>query len=291
MADIGSRLRQARQRRELSLRDIANATKISIRALTAIEKNEFGRLPGGVFRRAYVRAFAAEVGLDADELVREYRSRFEPEAEPVADRQPVRGTGWNGRALGLGGLAAGAFACVWLLAGGLLLSGPSPVPPVLPDEKLILNEPATGLADTTESIAESEGVAPSFATAAADTHGAAFRLEMQFTRWCWVSAAADGERVLYRLMRPGEKTLLEARRAITLRLGDASAVIYSVNGATGQSLGGRGEAVTVLISSDGLDRLQVEPAGEHPDDTSDAGLSPRPGRHGHEAIRPRESAV
>jgi transcriptional regulator with XRE-family HTH domain len=290
MADIGSRLRQARQRRELSLRDIANATKISMRALTAIEQNEFGRLPGGVFSRAYVRAFAAEVGLDADELVREYRSRFEP--EPVADRQPVHGAGWDGRALGLGGIAAGALACVGLLAGGLLLlSGPRTVPPVLPDERLVLNQPATGLAGTTESIADSEGVAPSLATPVADTHEAALRLEMQFTGWCWVSAAADGERVLYRLMRPGEKTLLEARRAITLRLGDASAVIYSVNGATGQSLGGRGEPVSVLISSDGLDHVQVEPASEHPDDSADARLSPRPARSGHEANRRRESAV
>ena len=91
--DIGSLLRQARETRGLTLRDIATTTKISMAALGAIERNDFARLPGGVFRRAYVKAFAAEVGLNADELVREYRERFEtePPAEP-----PVRhGAAWN----------------------------------------------------------------------------------------------------------------------------------------------------------------------------------------------------
>ena len=70
--DIGSRLRQAREQRGLTLRDIATTTKISMTALAAIEHNDFACLPSGVFRRAFVRAFATEVGLNADELAREY---------------------------------------------------------------------------------------------------------------------------------------------------------------------------------------------------------------------------
>lgn len=79
--DIGFRLRQARETRGLTLRDIAASTKISMTALVAMEHNDFARLPGGVFRKAYVKAFAAEVGLNPDELAREYRDRFE--AEPA----------------------------------------------------------------------------------------------------------------------------------------------------------------------------------------------------------------
>jgi cytoskeletal protein RodZ len=71
--DMGSRLRQAREQRGLTLRDVARTTKISMSVLVAIEHNDFARLPGGAFRRAYVRAFAAEVGLNGDELARECR--------------------------------------------------------------------------------------------------------------------------------------------------------------------------------------------------------------------------
>jgi len=66
--DIGSHIRQAREHRGLTIRDIANTRSISTAALNAIEHNDFARLSDRVFRRAYVRAFATEVGLGADGL-------------------------------------------------------------------------------------------------------------------------------------------------------------------------------------------------------------------------------
>lgn len=79
-SDLGARLRTARESRGLTVADIAAATKISPTALVAIERGEFERLPGGVFRRGYLRAFAGEVGLDADDIVDEFQRRFEPPA-------------------------------------------------------------------------------------------------------------------------------------------------------------------------------------------------------------------
>jgi len=62
--DFGGSLRAARERRGLSLRQIANATKISMITLEALERNDIARLPGGIFTRAFVRSYALEVGLD-----------------------------------------------------------------------------------------------------------------------------------------------------------------------------------------------------------------------------------
>jgi cytoskeletal protein RodZ len=67
----------------LSVSDVADTTKISIAAIRAMERNDFGRLPGGVFSRAYLRAFADQVGLDGEELVREYCARSETVSPPV----------------------------------------------------------------------------------------------------------------------------------------------------------------------------------------------------------------
>ena len=248
-ADIGARLRRAREQRGLSLRDIASVTKISMMALKAIEQNEFGRLPGGLFRKAYVRAFADAVGLDADEVAREYRSSFEPES--VADMRPTHGRGWRDHA-NAQLVAAGALAGIGLLAAGLLVSRPAQPPQPPPERELIVNKPTTGPPDTTAPVADSDG--GSFAMAASEMGDPRFRLEMWFTGRCWVSAVSDGERVLYRLMRPGERALIEARREITVRIGDAGAVTYAVNGTPGQPLGRSGEVATVRISGDGLDR-------------------------------------
>src|ERR1700730_3128567 len=70
--DFGGNLRDAPERRGVSLRQIANATKISVAALEALERNDVSRLPGGIFSRAFVRSYALEVGLDPEETIQEF---------------------------------------------------------------------------------------------------------------------------------------------------------------------------------------------------------------------------
>ena len=74
--DFGARLRRAREGRGLSLRVIADATKISVRALEALERNDISQLPGGIFSRSFVRAYATEVGLDPEQTIGEFLTRF-----------------------------------------------------------------------------------------------------------------------------------------------------------------------------------------------------------------------
>src|SRR3954463_1570767 len=75
-ASFGSKLRQARERRGVSLRQIANATKISVAALEALERNDISRLPGGIFSRAFVRSYAVEVGLDPEKTIAHFVAAF-----------------------------------------------------------------------------------------------------------------------------------------------------------------------------------------------------------------------
>ena len=69
MSNLGSRLKQAREARGIDLREIAAATKISVTNLEALERNDFSRLPGGIFSRSFVRAYALAVDLDPDAAV------------------------------------------------------------------------------------------------------------------------------------------------------------------------------------------------------------------------------
>ncbi|MGH9311882.1 MAG: helix-turn-helix domain-containing protein, partial [Vicinamibacterales bacterium] len=79
MGDFGGKLRQARERRGVSLRQIAAATKISVGVLAALERNDLSKLPGGIFTRAFVRSYASEVGLDPDETIRDFMAEFPEE--------------------------------------------------------------------------------------------------------------------------------------------------------------------------------------------------------------------
>ena len=92
MSDLGARLKHARQTRGISLREIEGATKISVGALEALERHDYGRLPGGIFSRAFVRAYAREVGLDPEEAVHEFLvdfARWERETESQAKRPEI----------------------------------------------------------------------------------------------------------------------------------------------------------------------------------------------------------
>jgi cytoskeletal protein RodZ len=72
MSSFGVRLKKERESRKISLDEIANSTKISRRHLTELEEERFSELPGGVFNRGFVRAYARFLGLNEDELVAEY---------------------------------------------------------------------------------------------------------------------------------------------------------------------------------------------------------------------------
>jgi cytoskeleton protein RodZ len=72
MGEFGDKFRNAREKKELSLDDVSNVTKISARMLKAIEQEDFEQLPGGVFNKGFIRAYAKHLGLDGEEAVTDY---------------------------------------------------------------------------------------------------------------------------------------------------------------------------------------------------------------------------
>jgi len=71
-ASIGEQLRLAREERGIPLRDICAETRISVHYLEAIESNDYKRLPGGVFNRSFIKAYARCVGYDEREAIEGY---------------------------------------------------------------------------------------------------------------------------------------------------------------------------------------------------------------------------
>jgi len=86
MDDLGSQLKRARDERGMSLSEIANRTKISVTALEALERNDLSKLPGGIFGRAFVRAYAGELGLDPDKTVADFHVALEEAERRAAER-------------------------------------------------------------------------------------------------------------------------------------------------------------------------------------------------------------
>ncbi len=86
--DLGLVLRARREASGRTLREIADVTKLGVRTLDALERNQIERLPPGIFRRSVVRAYAREVGLDPEVILAAFLERHPDRLPP-----PGRHTG------------------------------------------------------------------------------------------------------------------------------------------------------------------------------------------------------
>ena len=84
-------LARFRKKAGVSLEDIAEETKISLRFLRAIEEEEFEKLPGGIFSTSYLRQYATAIGYDEAELLAHYDRKMNPPVPGVKTRQDANG--------------------------------------------------------------------------------------------------------------------------------------------------------------------------------------------------------
>jgi len=88
MSSFGETIKRERELRQISLREISEATKINLRYLDALERNDFRHLPGGVFNKGFVRAYAQFIGVDPEEMATAY---LEEEQRQLARAQRAGG--------------------------------------------------------------------------------------------------------------------------------------------------------------------------------------------------------
>jgi len=256
MEPLSARLKAAREARGRSLRDIAASTKISVTALEAVERNDFSRLPGGIFGRAFVRAYAIEVGLDPDATVREFMAEVEvrernaakatrPPDVTAEDRAFLERQRQAARLLRLAVVViivlAAAFA-IWR-ARGSWSAAPAPAAEA-PPAKVDYRPPprATPLPSVTpvpDAAAPAStapvGTVPAPTSAPAADSGLA--IEFSVTADCWVQVSADGLVVFERILKAGERQKFSAEHEIGLDVGNAGAFTWSINGKSARPLG------------------------------------------------------
>ncbi len=127
---VGGKLREARRRRRLSLQEVEEATKIRGRYLQAIEDDAWDQLPGETYTRAFIRTYAAFVGLDGDRLAEEERRargaprpgerlpQVAPKPRRVARRSPRRQVPPRLLTAAILALVAAALIAIGLTGGG-----------------------------------------------------------------------------------------------------------------------------------------------------------------------------
>jgi cytoskeleton protein RodZ len=236
----------------VSLRQIANSTRISVMSLEALERSDLSRLPGGIFTRAFIRAYAQEVGLDPDRTIQDFIAELPPEAATATAHPAAIEDGEKLDSDRKAVATALRLALVSVPIIGLVIyygthRTPS-VPASVTAPSADTHTPAVDTVAQPEQPAEPAAVpvaAEPEPAAAAQVSG--ISMEIAPTAACWVSVNADGELVFSRLMNAGDKQTVTAKEQIALNVGDAGAFAYRLNGRAGKPLGAPGEVVSTRI--------------------------------------------
>jgi cytoskeleton protein RodZ len=250
MEQLGEELKRAREAAGLSLRDMEARTKISVTALEALERNDFSRLPGGIFGRSFVRAYALEVGADPDTTVSRFVELLEQSERDAAERRAARRPEITQddrqflerqkRALILLQVAVvllvvGAIALVTWRVRVMLARPEAPVSVATPTPAIVPPQPADPV-PTPRPVVD-EAVVSTLMV-----------LEFDLIGDCWVEISVDGANPVARLYRAGEHQRVEASREVLLDVGNAGALRLEIDGKPARALGGEGARVRTRIT-------------------------------------------
>ena len=269
---VGERLREAREQQKVSLHAIAEKTNISVRFLDAIEKNQFGKLPGGIFLRGFIRSYAIQVGLDPDATVAQFLAD-EPTFREETDDGPVR----SGDGPGLGLLVAAGLALVAVTLGliyffvphwlGLRSTAVGPdgaAPPAIVAEAGATDTEPSPLATAPEQAAPAPttsvpaGAAPAAAVPSAPgSPKSPLRLVIAPSGRCWVQVNADGQVRVAREFAAGERMTVDASESLRITAGNAGAFAYELNDRPGKPLGAPGQVARATIVPATVSQFQV----------------------------------
>jgi cytoskeletal protein RodZ len=245
---IGAQLRTAREAKGLSIDTIAQRTRVKVRALSAIEQDDLSLLPPRPFGRGFVRAYAEEVDLDPDRIVRDYFAQFPSTADSANSYSPPprfvdRPEPSIDLASHWSGLATAATILLLVVSAAVVLGRRSDTK-AEPDAVGTSGSSAQSVtpAKETASVPQAAAKPPADARPSPAPAGASAPLNLAFTikRPCWVTASADGTRTIYRMLQAGDSESISATNEIQIRFGDASAVAWSLNGKARGPLGGEG---------------------------------------------------
>ena len=242
---VGARLREAREKRGVSLRQISNSTRISVMSLEALERSDLSRLPGGIFTRAFIRAYAQEVGSNPDRTIEDFIAELPAEAVTANVRSLTIEDGEKLESDRLAFVTAARLVLMSLPLMALAIYYGNNRTST--DDSYGASAPVDAMQETagTEAVRSVPDVQPA-------PQISSLTLEVAPKGACWVAVTADGSLVFSGLMEAGDTRVVRATKEILLNIGDAGTFAYMLNGRRGRSLGSSGQVVSHRITISNL---------------------------------------
>jgi cytoskeleton protein RodZ len=266
---FGARLKREREQRKITLDDVSVSTKIATKFIVALEAEHFDQLPGGIFNKGFVRAYARHLGIDENQAIADFVAasapslpEIPPEETPVLAAMAVRVPESKKKSRKGDGIPWGIVAVALLImALGFALWGFHAREKRIPRVEIsptVQTEPAspeaTSPASQPAQAAASAGApeAASPAAAAPVSNAGVFTVLIKAREDSWVSITADGKPVIEDTLSAAAEKSVEARNQIVIKAGNVGALDFSFNGKQLAPLGHENQVKTLTFDPNGL---------------------------------------
>jgi cytoskeleton protein RodZ len=294
MESVASELKSQREKQNISLAQIAKDTRISLRYLESLEAGRYSDLPGGIYNRAFLRAFCERLNIDQKAIIKRYEEEISPRVEK-SPKSKVQSSSHRHHAVLIWSAILLIVALVLFLNRNWLAdvfsqafhsqpgtrpepskqpATPSPSSSVQPgsmsaDQSFpsISGEApktsAQSLSVPSEHPAQTDAVPSVGGTSDAATSAVAppYRLEIVGKEECWVKVESDGIPALIKLIEPGEVRSFSATEKFFITIGNAGGIQLKINGKLLKSIGQSGDVRRLLIDEETLPDLLDPNAG------------------------------
>ena len=247
---IGDTLRKEREKQRMTIQDIEDGTSIRASYIEAIENGEYDKMPGRVYAKGFVKNYANFLNLNGDEIVKQFVSEVSPATETVEQVKEVTpenkrsGFSVSGRRLEIenkfsANHLVAAIVVIALLVGGFFytmkdssteiaqedVTKTQEVKPTPPPEQVASVTPAPEPAPATPP--KVDGV----------------NLKASFSDDCWMLVTIDGAVVYEGVINAGQVMDWKGNNNVNVRVGNAGAVDFVMNGQSFGKLGAEGDVV------------------------------------------------
>ena len=249
MIPIGQDLKRERELRGISLKEIAESTKINIRFLQALEEDQLDVLPGKFFTRGIIRGYAKYLGLEEDSVLNKYHEALQLLNKEEKDEEKTLATSSPMNIQNVIRISAfGATVIAILVALFFIFRGEEAQPRIEP--------PPTGTTAQREVLPPTTKEEPS-EELVEETQ--ALDLDIAFHQDTWIQVHADGELIYEGIKLAGGKLQVIAQEELVIDVGNAGGLTYTLNNQRGKPFGPLGAVEkNIRITLDNLNDFIVD---------------------------------
>ncbi|MBD2343297.1 RodZ domain-containing protein [Anabaena subtropica] len=277
LQEISKHLRQVRQEKDIRIEEVAAKTNIRLYFLESLDAGKFAELPEPVYIQGFIRRYADVLGLDGQTLAKTFTVNVEPlthefqanNTEHIKKRPNIRIPLFVPYILLLG---VAAIALIYVLNPKLITeslvnkqdsvatnprqSNPSPITVVPPTEKPdsivtesqdLTSSPVVP-SPTTAALTDIPTATPSPTPSAENNDNSSVAVTLELQGNSWLQVKADGKTEFVGELTKGERRTWTAKQELTVRSGNAGAVLISVNEKPAQLLGNSGDVKEVTYT-------------------------------------------